>query len=523
MTTYRSFDHTFVAGDREVITETIGDSLPSGEVDLADRSVRIAVRSQTTGDKIVDEAAEVVDAAAGTVRYEFAPEKTMQAGRYEYEWIVEDGPEDPTTLPRGSSPTIRIRDDVEGSDEVVSPIPEDQRVRTLIADGLTGSIVDGERVTDIAGANLAVDASNRLGIPDSAVASALDGESISPEEASVDDIPVTQSSDVTYYVNQANGDDENAGTSASEAFATYERAFEEVARFTESHVEIRQIGDYNGEVRLQGRLGGPQTTVRDVSVEVVGDSEIDGRGADPSNMESINGDVKIYGCVGVGFDYLHLNGRVWLQGSQNLQLGRCKLGSDGTLFVYAKGSTGSVSKCEFDPQAQDPSFGVFSSVGAVLTVGGNTTFQNWDPNANTWLFANGGVILDDEWEDGNEYKEGDVTRRGNVIPNDGFVLGAPAMDRGLRGKPISGLREVSNASAGDLTSGEWAFDDNRGGSGNGAWVFKGSDGTLYYTDFDNAGEVLLEEYASAEDAPAGSGVGIVGVTSDGHLLLEDGN
>jgi len=36
-------------------------------------------------------------------------------------------------------------------------------------------------------------------------------------------------------------------------------------------------------------------------------------------------------------------------------------------------------------------------------------------------------------------------------------------------------------------------------------------------------EVLLTEYAAAGDAPAGSGVGIVGVTSDGHLLLEDGN
>ena len=38
----------------------------------------------------------------------------------------------------------------------------------------------------------------------------------------------------------------------------------------------------------------------------------------------------------------------------------------------------------------------------------------------------------------------------------------------------------------------------------------------------DVGELLLTEYASASDAPAGSDVGIVGVTSDGHLLLEDG-
>jgi hypothetical protein len=38
----------------------------------------------------------------------------------------------------------------------------------------------------------------------------------------------------------------------------------------------------------------------------------------------------------------------------------------------------------------------------------------------------------------------------------------------------------------------------------------------------DTGELLLTEYASADDAPAGSGVGITGVTSDGHLLMEDG-
>ena len=39
----------------------------------------------------------------------------------------------------------------------------------------------------------------------------------------------------------------------------------------------------------------------------------------------------------------------------------------------------------------------------------------------------------------------------------------------------------------------------------------------------DTGELLLDEYPTADDAPAGSGVGVVGVTSDGHLLLEDGN
>ena len=58
----------------------------------------------------------------------------------------------------------------------------------------------------------------------------------------------------------------------------------------------------------------------------------------------------------------------------------------------------------------------------------------------------------------------------------------------------------------------------------GSWGPKGGatpSGTLNMGT-SNVDELLLTEYASADDAPAGSGVGIVGVTSDGHLLLEDG-
>lgn len=35
-------------------------------------------------------------------------------------------------------------------------------------------------------------------------------------------------------------------------------------------------------------------------------------------------------------------------------------------------------------------------------------------------------------------------------------------------------------------------------------------------------ELLLNQYATVEDAPAGSGPSIIGVTDDGHILVEDG-
>lgn len=49
-----------------------------------------------------------------------------------------------------------------------------------------------------------------------------------------------------------------------------------------------------------------------------------------------------------------------------------------------------------------------------------------------------------------------------------------------------GRREVSNVSAADLGAKELVHDDNRGGSGNDALIFKASDGNAYYVDFDGS-------------------------------------
>jgi len=269
------------------------------------------------------------------------------------------------------------------------------------------------------------------------------------DELREDGVLLSRDADATFYVDEANGNDTNDGTTASSAFASYERALEEVARFTDGIIQIRQIGDYNSEVKVQGRFAGPQSA-RDIHIEILGDSEKDGRYTDASNMESINATVRLYASTGINLNNLHLNGRVWIQGVAPFQLGRCKLGSDGTLFVYCKGSQGDLAKCGFDPQSQDPDFGVVAFGSAVVGVGGNTTFDNWDPSTKDTFFGNAGIVFDDEWEDGNEYKEGDLGRRGNVFPTDGFVLGAPAIDRGLRGKPLTEVGGETDAANGDV-------------------------------------------------------------------------
>jgi len=353
---------------------------------------------------------------------------------------------------------------------------------------------------------------------DGTVEADIDSQTANIQELSIDGTQVTRSNDVTLYVDESNGDDNNDGTSKSEAFASYERAFEEVARFTESHVEIRQIGDYNSEVVVQGRFAANQVDTRGATIKIIGDSELGGQSASPSEMESINADLKILASSGVVVEWLHTNGRVWVLGSAPFYIRGCKFGSGGTAFFYNKSSHGTIYNCDFDPQSQDPIIGVFCAVGGVTEIGGGTTFTNWDPNANDFFKTDGGIVLDDDWEGSGGYKESDVSRSGISMPHGGFTLGYPTVDRGLRGKPIHELREVSNASAGDLSSGEWAFDDNRGGRGNGSWVFKASDGTLYYKDFDNSGELLL-----SDERPISGISGALSVDQNSNLVATDTN
>jgi hypothetical protein len=81
--------------------------------------------------------------------------------------------------------------------------------------------------------------------------------------------------------------------------------------------------------------------------------------------------------------------------------------------------------------------------------------------------------------------------------------------------PADDYRILNNASV-DLKE---SYFEGPGPTGTPAYERQGGD---VVAQTSNVKELLLDEYATADDAPAGSGVGIVGVTSDGHLLLEDG-
>jgi len=264
------------------------------------------------------------------------------------------------------------------------------------------------------------------------------------ENIAGDGTELSRDTDATFYVDEASGDDSNDGASAASAFASYERALEEVARFNDgSAVIIEQIGDYSSDVTIENRhFGDNSVDVRGTGLEIRGGSQTSGQGGtDPSNIETINGDILVHGGSGIQFDRLHLNGRVSAYSSALVKLNLCKLGSDGLIFVRNFGGMIRVNKCELDPQSQDPVVGVQSLAGGVM-ITNNLTYQNWDPLNNTFLSSIEGFILDGDLFNGKDYDDNEVSRTGHVYPIDGLALAAPTNDLDLRGRDLPGVGNI---------------------------------------------------------------------------------
>jgi hypothetical protein len=311
---------------------------------------------------------------------------------------------------------------------------------------------------------------------------AIQTNAVTAAEVTVSGIPTSRDTESTLYVDAANGSDSNDGQSAASAFATYERALKEAPRFGDGQTTIRQVGDYTASspVRITNRKG---TIYQEgsFSLRIVGDSELNAvNGNDQSNMETFDGDFYIEGVEGFEIDFLNINGQTWVTSSVGTTINGCYLEGGSLFFAYQRSSLLNVVQCVLDGQANDPSIGIYSISNGNVTAGGNTEIKNWDQKNNTFLFAFGGAKI----VDGVEDKYPDAGRSGDIVPAGGRGISDAAFDRNLSENPISGLRQVSNASASDLTSGEWAFDDNRGGTGNAAWLFKDAGGTLHYLDFD---------------------------------------
>jgi len=332
-------------------------------------------------------------------------------------------------------------------------MPNDSKIETDSNDNIVLKLASGETVTvkasDVEFDQDLVpetDGDGNVGTPSKSWGAA------NMEQATIGGVRISRDTDATFYVDEANGSDDNDGTSKSEAFASYERALEGVPRFNDSAgILIEQIGDYSGGVTINHRHFGDQSpTVRGTGIRIVGESRTDGQGGtDPSNIETINGDFVVHGGSGIQLYRLHLNGRVSFFGMPHGIVTNCKLGSDGQIFLRNFGGVLKVNKCGLDPQGQDPLVGI-QSVSGGRTVTNNITYQNWDPLANTFLSGIEGIVLDGDMFRGRDYDDTEVSRAGIVFPSTEFALAAPTNDLDLRGRTLPGVGGKLDASTGDI-------------------------------------------------------------------------
>lgn len=61
---------------------------PEAPVDLTDASVRFQMRQANDRRYTVDAEADIIDAMAGTVRYQWAPNDLAQPGEYQAQWEI---------------------------------------------------------------------------------------------------------------------------------------------------------------------------------------------------------------------------------------------------------------------------------------------------------------------------------------------------------------------------------------------------------------------------------------------------
>jgi len=157
--------YNWVQNDHETVETDLNtlDGAPSG-LDLTGRTVHFVLRHYT-GAKVADKEASV---SGTTATVELTPANLSRPSSHEAEWVITDGSDDPTTLPKDEPIDVDVRPSVDDDDNVAEPLPEDAEVDILTANGFDGSITGDSLVESLVDANLAVDANGNLFAPESA-------------------------------------------------------------------------------------------------------------------------------------------------------------------------------------------------------------------------------------------------------------------------------------------------------------------------------------------------------------------
>lgn len=92
------------------IAATLADA--DGPIDLTGATVRFHLRNINGTSTVVDAAATVVSAAAGTVRYDWTVDDTATAGNYVAEWEITFGDGTEMTCPNTGHTSVAIIEDI---------------------------------------------------------------------------------------------------------------------------------------------------------------------------------------------------------------------------------------------------------------------------------------------------------------------------------------------------------------------------------------------------------------------------
>ena len=149
----------WVQNDHETVeTDLTTLNGASSDLDLSSRTVHYVLRHYS-GAKVANKEA-TVNGTTATVELE--PSNLSRKSSHKAEWVITEGADDPTTLPKDEPIPVHVRPSVDDGGDVAEPLLENGEVDTLTANALDGNLTGGQKVTQIAGTNLAVDANGAL-------------------------------------------------------------------------------------------------------------------------------------------------------------------------------------------------------------------------------------------------------------------------------------------------------------------------------------------------------------------------
>lgn len=175
-------------------------------------------------------------------------------------------------------------------------------------------------------------------------------------------IPYTTTQDVTYYIDEVNGDDDNDGLTPGTAFKTWAKTKSVIPLICFHTVTIRIIGNLNETISISNRLCKSLNRIN-----VRGDTTTPGD-------HQING-IRAYTGMGIRFQYLRINGLVDLRDSVNIDVRNCEPRNPGGNGIEVRHGIYYIAANDFgNDVVEDAIYAANSRVYSAMNIGNATRY-----------------------------------------------------------------------------------------------------------------------------------------------------